>query len=200
MGGIWYTSDLHIGHRLVAGLRGFSSTEEHDAALAANWDRLIKPDDQVWVLGDLSVGKGAKRTEITALEWVAVRPGIKHLISGNHDSCHPMHSEAHKRQAAYLEVFSSVQMAAVRKLAGQRVTLSHFPLAGDPEGDHTPENRFELWRLPNVGQFHLHGHTHNAEQLVHGKQIHVGLDAHHLRPVPQAWVEAQIEQYLAVAA
>lgn len=53
MGSIYYTSDIHHGHRLVADLRGFDDVEDHDAALAANWDKTVRPDDTVWVLGDL---------------------------------------------------------------------------------------------------------------------------------------------------
>jgi calcineurin-like phosphoesterase family protein len=190
---IHYTSDLHLGHGFVAGLRGFEDPAEHDRVLAVNWDSLIAEGDQVWVLGDLSVG--GKRRELAALEWIAQRPGVKHLVSGNHDSTFPMHSDAHKWQAIYLrEAFASVQSVATRKIGGRRVLLSHFPYAGSDDGDHTAENRFEEWRLPDIGRWLLHGHTHNAEQVLHGRQIHIGLDAHNLRPVSESWVEKQIAE------
>ena len=79
-------------------------------------------------------------------------------------------------------------MAAVRKIAGHRVKLSHYPYLCDPEGDHTPESRFEEWRLPDSGQFQMHGHTHSKVQ-VRGRLLHVGLDAHNLRPVKHEWAE-----------
>lgn len=190
---IWYTSDLHLGHRFVAGLRGFEDPAEHDRVLAENWDAAVADGDQVWVLGDLSVG--GKQRELAALEWIAQRRGVKHLVSGNHDSTFPMHSDAHKWQAIYLrEAFASVQSVATRKLGGHRVLLSHFPYAGSDDGDHTEENRFEEWRLPDTGKWLLHGHTHNAEQVVHGRQIHIGLDAHQLRPVAESWVDKQIAE------
>lgn len=190
---IWYCSDIHIGHRHVAATRGFDDPADHDAVLAANWERFIGAGDVVWVLGDLSVG--GKRQELAALEWISQRPGVKHLVSGNHDNTHPMRSEAHKWQRVYLEqAFTSVQSAATRKIGGNRVLLSHFPFAGSEDGDHTIENRFEEWRLPDTGQWLLHGHTHNPEQQVHGRQIHIGLDAHGLCPVPETWIEKQIAQ------
>lgn len=186
----WYTSDLHIGHRLVAGLRGFETPAEHDAALATYWDDVVGPGDAVWVLGDISVG--GKRAELAALDWVSRRPGTKHLVAGNHDSCHPMRSRAHIWQRIYLSVFESVQQSAMHRLDGERVLLSHFPYAGDPDGDHTSENRFEEWRLPATGdnahRALLHGHTHDSI-CVRGRQVHVGLDAHDLRPVAVARVQ-----------
>lgn len=51
---MWFTSDLHLGHKLVSGLRGFwqpqvdlisvPDTLAHDAELAKNWDAVVKSD------------------------------------------------------------------------------------------------------------------------------------------------------------
>lgn len=191
---IFYTSDLHIGHKTVAELRGFDDPAEHDVALADNWDRLVRADGQVWVLGDISVG--GKSNELHALEWISQRPGTKHLIAGNHDSCHPYRSQAHKWQRIYLDsAFASVQQSAVRKIDGHRVLLSHFPFQGTEGGDHTLKNRFEELRLTRVGanadRWLLHGHTHSPERI-RGRQIHVGVDAHGLAPVSLGWVQGLI--------
>src|SRR5690606_8522532 len=70
------------------------------------------------------------------------------------------------------------------KLAGRDFLLSHFPY----QGDHTDEPRYRQWRLPNLGEALLHGHTHRADQGVHQETFalegHVGLDAWDLTPVP----------------
>jgi len=191
-GRIFFTSDLHIGHQRVAGLRGFETTGEHDAALAERWDTLVNPHhdrpDQVWVLGDIS--SGGTRAETEALAWIMQRPGIKHLITGNHDNCHPMRRESHRFQRKFLGVFESVQPFAVRKIRGQYVKLSHFPYAGS--GDHTEEERFAEWRLPDTGNILLHGHIHSAERQ-RGREIHVGVDAWGLTPVPLETIEEMIE-------
>ena len=190
MSAIWFTSDLHVGHRMVAGLRGFGDdTDAHDAALAANWDTVIQPDDQVWVLGDLT---GRRGDEQRGLDWIMERPGIKHLISGNHDASHPLHSRAHKAQQDYLSVFASVQSAGVRKISGQRVLLSHFPY-GSAGGDHTETIRYPEWRFPDLGGWLIHGHTHSSIQQ-RGRQLHVGVDAHQLAPVSLHWIEQRINQ------
>ena len=191
MTGIWFTADIHVGHAKVAELRGFPDTDSHDQALAQRWDAVIRPADQVWVLGDISGGHGF--SEDKALFWISQRPGIKHLIAGNHDGVHPLHSGAHRIQPLYLRVFASVNSSAVRKVCGQRILLSHFPYRDDPHGDHTPQPRYPEYRLPDTGQYLLHGHTH-SHIAVRGRQLHVGLDAHHLSPVPLAWVEKQITE------
>ncbi|MBF6353308.1 metallophosphoesterase [Nocardia higoensis] len=190
MGEIWFTSDLHVGHRLCARLRGFGEdTEAHDRALAQRWDAVVRPDDQVWVLGDISIGSGA--AERRALAWIAHRPGVKHLVAGNHDPCHPLHSRSHLAQRRFLGVFESVQSAATRKIAGDRVTLSHFPYRDDPDGDHSAELRHNEWRPVDTGGWLLHGHTHSDVQQ-RGRQLHVGVDAHGLAPVALGWIEERI--------
>jgi len=184
--GIWFTADLHLGHKLLAGLRGFGEdTAAHDAEIARRWDFLVKPQDQVWVLGDLCIGRG--RSHHAALDWIGERPGVKHLVFGNHDSGHPMHREAHKVQAEYFRVFASAQAAGIRVIGGRRVMLHHFPF----HADHVETARYPEWRPVDAGQWLIHGHTHSAEK-VRGREIHVGLDAHGLAPVPLKWVEHTI--------
>lgn len=189
---VWFTSDLHIGHRWAAGVR-FPRKKEipqaHDDYLAEQWDKRVKRDDVVWVLGDLSMESGAKR----AIEWVRERPGTKHLIFGNHDTCHTgIHRNGYSRIESYLTAFDSVQPFARRRIftptqGVQEVMLSHFPYRASPYGDHyegtDPVNRFEQWRLPNMGDWLLHGHTHSSD-VQHGRSIHVGVDAWAWHPVP----------------
>jgi len=169
----WFTSDLHLGHRFVAQLRGFSSVDEHDEVLSDAWRKVVRHDDQIWVLGDVAVG-GLTH----ALDLVDSLPGRKHLIAGNHDACHPMHRESHKYQGRYLTVFGSVQAFARRRINGREVLLSHFPYGAD----HSPEPRYTQYRLRNEGLPLLHGHTH-AAQRQSGNQIHVGVDAWGMHPV-----------------
>lgn len=187
MTAVWFTSDLHIGHEKVAVDRflpslidGTAAIKWHDAMLAYHWDVNVGRDDHVWLLGDLSAGG----SEVTAyaLNWVADRPGIKHLIAGNHDHVHPMHRDAHKWQPAYLKVFASVQPFARRRIAGRSVLLSHFPYVGD----HTETDRHTQYRLRDEGEWLLHGHTHSIAKWAgwrHSRQIHVGVDAWGMRPV-----------------
>lgn len=172
---VWFTSDLHFGHRLVAGHRGFGEdTEAMDLALADNWKAVVRPDDVVWVLGDLAL-----RNPTDALAIIDSLPGRKHFVSGNHDPCHPMHRRTVARwQRLFMGVFESVQPFARQKWDGQEFLLSHFPYEKD-----RGEARYTQYRLPNQGMWLLHGHTHDTTKYDGGREIHVGVDAWDLRPV-----------------
>lgn len=193
---IFFTSDLHFGHRLVAGHRGFGDdVDAHDHELISRWDAVVEDDDQVWVLGDVSVQEPTR-----ALEIICQLPGVKHLVAGNHDACHPMHRHAYKWQPKYLQAFASVQPFARRRIDGQDVLLSHFPYTRD-----RGEARYTQYRLPNEGKWLLHGHTHGTEKVTLGglpthddplvvREIHVGVDAWDLRPVSMNQVQELMRQ------
>lgn len=172
---VWFTSDLHIGHRWAAEDRGHPDTDTHDAQLAERWDAVVRPADQVWVLGDISVG--GNRSQHNALAWFSERPGVKHLIAGNHDGCHPMHRNAHKWMPLYMQTFASVAPAARRRIGDNSVLLSHFPYRDECVSPH----RHDQWKLPDCGVPILHGHTHSAQVGTQSTrrtpQVHVGVDA-----------------------
>lgn len=194
--GVWFTSDTHFQHSMVAGLRGFASAEEHDEAVIGNWNRAVSRDDVVWHLGDVGMRK-------PFLPLIGRLNGTVHLIAGNHDAVWPGHREAHKHQREWLGAFASVQPFARRKIGERQVLLSHFPYTGD----HTQTDRHSQYRLRDEGIWLLHGHTHGKERLTYsplpetvfggeafwrGRQVHVGLDAWELRPVAAADIEALI--------
>ncbi len=194
---VHFTSDLHLGHRKAAEHRGFTgpqATAEHDVIIARNWNAVVRPDDAVWVLGDLAASSPAY-----ALEILGNLPGTKHLVLGNHDQPHPMHRDAHLRLGKYLDVFASVSTAARRRVEGTEVLLSHFPYHRD-----RGEVRHTQWRLRDEGRWLLHGHTHGPERVtITGfrrtapltKEIHVGVDAWDLTPVPLTTIAHLIQEH-----
>lgn len=184
MPGIWYTSDPHLHHRLVAGIRGFDSVDEHDGAIIKNWNRVVRPEDVVWVLGDIGMGNVN-----SYLEMMFCLNGIKHLISGNHDEVWPGHRDYHKHMAKWLQVFETIQPFGRRRINGHDVLLSHFPYGTETE--HHAEGRYMQYRLRDEGGLLLHGHTHGTERM-HGHQIHVGLDAWDLTPVNEGTIGKMI--------
>lgn len=176
---VFFTADTHFQHRLVSGVRGYSTPEQHDEALIETWNSVVNPGDQVWHLGDVSM-------RISDDLWPLLNRlnGTIHLITGNHDPCWPGHRSAHKHQRQWvLSRFESVQAFARRSHGGTRVMLSHFPYAGD----HSSNERYTDYRLRDEGFALLHGHTHSTERVSRSplgtKQIHVGWDAWN-RPVP----------------
>jgi calcineurin-like phosphoesterase family protein len=59
---VYYASDLHFGHANIIKLAGrpFKDVEEMDKILIENWNRTIKPNDEVWYLGDFTFSKDEK--------------------------------------------------------------------------------------------------------------------------------------------
>lgn len=189
-----FTSDLHLGHERVAGLRGYPSTEAHDYAVLESLSGVAEAD-VLWILGDVV---GAARQWPAALESLSWLPGRKRLVLGNHDPAHPMNRNAWKHTAALAEVFEWWGTAASASVCGHRVVLSHFPYRRD-----RGEARYPQWRLPNEGAWLIHGHTHGTEVVTvkpdgatapAEREVHVGWDAWR-RPVADHELAALIEEW-----
>lgn len=194
----FFTSDQHIGHTFVAGTRGFDDPVEHDRWQAEKWDAVVGPDDTVFVLGDISINP--KRDG--AWEWFRSRPGKKHLIAGNHDEVHPMHSKALQAQQDrnWTDTFATINAWARLKIQGRTLLLSHFPYQG--EGARDMEDRNVEYRLRDNGFPLLHGHTHD-KVVYHtsengSPQMHVGVDAWNGELVPESTIVEWLEYLPAI--
>jgi calcineurin-like phosphoesterase family protein len=154
---IYFWSDTHFAHPFVAGLRGFQTDAEHDEHLQAVWRRTVRSEDRVWLLGDISGGRG----EEEALDILATLPGRKNLIAGNHDSVAGIHRNAWKRYKRFLEVFDSVQDFTRMKVGGVPFLLSHYPYTGD-HADRA--DRYATYRLHDTGVPLVHGHIHDTRR------------------------------------
>jgi calcineurin-like phosphoesterase family protein len=184
MSRVWYTSDPHFGHKRVSEIRGFEATEEHDQHIIDKWNRVVKKNDIVYVLGDIAVGKHKY-----ALDILKNLPGRKHLISGNHDIVHPYHSrgQSKKEQEQWLNTFETIQPFLLRKSGGHKFLMSHFPYPQSGDGSTREGSRYDQFRLPDRGIPLLHGHTHGKETFHDSfystdwfrikNQLHVGWDA-----------------------
>lgn len=191
----FFTSDLHIRHDLVVRERGFGradGTVDHDAyeaQLAENWDSRVHRTDHVYILGDLAMNpnKGA-------FEWLLERLGHKVLISGNHDSTHPLHSTWLQATQKWLGtgLFDAIVPQGSVKINGTKVLLSHFPYRG--EGERKMEDRYTEWRFRDEGLPLLHGHTHSTTNPADVNQLHVGLDAWNLELVHELSVQDWLER------
>ncbi|AXE39115.1 hypothetical protein JS278_01959 [Acidipropionibacterium virtanenii] len=180
---VYLTSDLHISHRKVAGIRGFDDLAAHDRTVMSSLHKKLRAEDDLWILGDLSASTDG---EAEALALLAELPCRLHLVCGNHDRVSAIHRDGWKHQRRFMEVFTSVsEFARRRGPDGVQVLLSHYPYG---DADHTDRARYTQWRLPDEGAWLCHGHTHQPERISGPRQIHVGWDAWH-RPV--AWHEIE---------
>ena len=80
---IFFTSDLHISHANIIKFcnRPFDSVEEMNRFIIDSWNKSIKPEDEVYFLGDFSftISKRGARYFLHKLN------GKKYFIKGNHD-------------------------------------------------------------------------------------------------------------------
>lgn len=109
MSNIWFTSDLHLGHKMAAELRGFSSVEEHNGTIISNLNKVVGSRDKLFVLGDVAWSEPA----LKMLEEVNCKN--MELIFGNHDNYQP---------PKYLRYFSKVH--GFRRY--DNLWLSHCPI------------------------------------------------------------------------
>ena len=77
---IFVTSDLHLGHKtmITCNWRPFLCLEEMHKVIVTNWNKVVAPDDTVYVLGDVYLYSDYKYI-LDELN------GTKIYIKGNHD-------------------------------------------------------------------------------------------------------------------
>ena len=175
---IYFTSDLHFGHdrEFIWGPRGFKSSQEHDATIIKNWNKMITEDDDVYILGDLMLGDNeAGRKKLAQLN------GKLHIIWGNHDTV--------PRKEIYSKLHNVVEVcdyATMIKVNGYSLYLSHFPTI-------TSNLEKESLKRATLGLF---GHTHQQTNFYQDTPFiyHVGLDSHDNKPVSFETVIADMEK------
>lgn len=133
-------ADLHLGHRLIAIERGEfdGRVDEHDDWLEAAWREAVRPEDTVYVLGDVAFNRGS-------LERFGGWPGRKRVALGNHDRF-----LASEYQAVAKEVRGcfAMRLNARGAAAPQPVLLAHYPV--------------HPWSLRPRFALQIHGHVHGA--------------------------------------
>ncbi|MGH9119056.1 MAG: hypothetical protein ACRD0A_14590 [Acidimicrobiales bacterium] len=179
----WFTADLHLGHENIIRYsnRPFADAEAMNRALVERWNETVDPSDEVWVLGDVALGRIAE-----TLPLVSTLHGHKRLIAGNHDRCW----EGHGRRAEgwderYIDAgFAEIHHGQLDVTVGDVAAVAcHFPY----EGDSQESDRMVAHRPADEGRWLLHGHVHDR-WLQWDRMINVGVDAWRFRPVSEAEV------------
>lgn len=131
---IYFGADLHLGHRNVIDFsdRPFSSLEDMNNFFISELDRIIKPGDEVYLLGDITW----KNHRYFLEKIQGKKKGIT-LIKGNHDGKETIKDKHWKEVLDYKEI----------KIGETKLVLCHYPI--------------ESWNKMRYGSIHLHGHTHN---------------------------------------
>ena len=154
-----FTADTHFGHGGALGLfrRPFASVAAMDAGLVAGWNAAVRPDDEVWHLGDFAVGRdGAAMAAL--LDALA---GTKRLVCGNNDG------PATRSLPGWASVHEYVETVQ----DGTALVLCHYA--------------FRSWNGMGRGAVNLHGHSHGRLSR-QTRQFDVGVDVRGFGPVTLA--------------
>lgn len=168
----WFISDTHFGHTRVLEFcpasRPCSTIEEHDERIIDNWNADVKPEDTVYILGDVS-WHGPEQTK----NILRRLNGHKNLILGNHD-------RQFSQEGQFKGLIEDTCNYREIKIDKIDVILCHYPLA--------------RWNKCHYGSLHLWGHEHGAFDNGNNRSMDVGIDA---RPNGDmklwAWEEVWVE-------
>lgn len=137
----YYISDTHFGHANIMrhSKRPFASVGEMDNAMIENWNNTVKPNDEVYILGDFCF----KSAENDALYFLKRLNGKKYLIVGNHDKDILKTPEV-KKQFIWIKDIATITDG------DKKVVLCHYPMVE--------------WNGFFRGTLHFYGHIHNNTQ------------------------------------
>ena len=169
MADIWFTSDLHLSHKaeFLWSPRGFKNQHEMNEALIENWNKVVKPEDTVYDLGDLTLSDVQD-----AAKYVRKLNGKHFWIRGNHDT---------NNKVQYLMDYCWDQLyyigwADMLKYGKYHFYMSHYPALTANYDD----KKFSQHVI------NLHGHTHQQVNWLHTDNpfmYHVGVDSHNNAPI-----------------
>lgn len=172
MGKIFYISDLHLGHKNAIRFdnRPWPTIEAMDEGIIENWNKKVSNEDTVYILGDISWYRDAKKTA-TLLKRLN---GKKILLKGNHDNL-----RSSEVAACFAEIYDYHEI----KDGDYNIVLCHYPILFYKNNRH--------------GWIHLYGHLHIGmdenlcnnmiQQLkdagINVRMYNVGLMLHNFEPV-----------------
>lgn len=131
-------SDTHFGHANIckflnadgSKVRPWDNVDEMDEFMIDAWNKVVKPTDKVYHLGDVVINR-------KALSTLYRLNGDKILIKGNHDIFHLEDYTPHFRDIRSYHVINQKNK--------QKIILSHIPIHEESLG------RFK---------YNIHGHLH----------------------------------------
>lgn len=182
---IWFTSDMHFGHRNVIRFcsRPYTDEKHMGQELIKNWNDTVKPNDFIFSLGDFSWWTDRHGVK----KLVEQLRGMKYFLPGNHckegmyeliDS--PTFHECSDTVVLYIRPSdeNDPRFGGVKCF---EIVLNHYPLLTWSHVDYQ-----------NCYQFFGHIHSKAGQPMMEfgellnireGKQYDVGCDRHDWKPI-----------------
>jgi calcineurin-like phosphoesterase family protein len=176
-------------------------------ALIDIWNSVVSDDDEVWILGDLCMGKLDEN-----LKLAKRLNGHKILVAGNHDRFSPAYHgnmTAEKREswrhryadeAGISECYTGTISTTVEGFGP--VDMCHFPYLEVADHVDDRESLYDPFRPVDNGRPLLHGHVHGAYGAQTGpKSIDVGIDVPDwgFAPVPESVIAERLNAMVGAA-
>jgi len=139
-----------------------------DEAMIAKWNAVVKPEDEVYHLGDVAFCCSMEY----AIGIMNRLTGIKHLIVGNHDKL------ALGMNNICPNIWASIKDMSEVTVDGQHIVLCHYPL--------------RTWHHSYRGVWHLFGHVHGTLDTW-GKSLDIGVDCWNFAPVSFENLKARMD-------
>lgn len=162
---VWVTSDTHFNHANIIKYcnRPFSSVEEMNETIIANWNKVVSEDDTVYHLGDFALGDKS-----LIPDFIRRLNGHISFIMGNHDNSNIM------LEMCKQGLIESISWEDVIKVGKKTIILNHFPFGSLPD----PATNYPV--------IQLHGHVHSTPYKpwnYFDNQYDVGVDNNNFTPV-----------------
>ena len=134
-----------------------------------NWNGIVKPDDTIYVLGDLCLGGSGETMLEKNKELIESLNGNLHIVKGNHDT------DSRIKMYYSCKNVIDVNPAFYKKIEGYTCFLAHFPCI-------TSNLEKETLKQCVLNFF---GHTHSKDKFYQDIPFmyNVACDAHFCTPV-----------------
>ena len=184
MSNIWFTSDLHMMHNkgFLYEPRGFTNEKDMCEAIVENWNKVVKPEDTVYNLGDIAL------SDIdAAIPYLQALNGTHWWIRGNHDSPNKVNKLCKACKNLYTISNPEASWATMICVGKIYMYMSHYPtLTANFDERHFSRHVIAL-----------HGHVHSKTNWIIPTNpflYHVGMDSHNCTPVNLDEILSDIRQ------
>jgi calcineurin-like phosphoesterase family protein len=175
---VYFTSDTHFNHdkTFIYESRGYKNRYEHNDALIAKINEVVRPEDTLFHLGDFCLN-----ITMPEFEQILGRINCHHIgyIWGNHNSCIRRQYEETLRidhQCDDIEIYpytigKITYLGYYKEIVvnGHQIVLHHYP--------------HQIWNQIQKSAWQLSGHSHYTNPTTHldnpdNKILDVGWDGH----------------------
>ena len=183
---VWFTSDLHFGHRNVIRFcdRPYENEKEMGEKLIENWNSCVGDNDIVFVLGDtfwFNDSRSIKKV-LDQLKGKTI-----YMLPGNHDDFEHYHRVDTERIVLCPDVVV-LWLQEYNSSKKFEIWMSHYPMMTWPHRDNG------VWQLFG----HIHSNPNRTEGVdqdlpLHWNQMDVGCDYWNYKPVSMETLQTHFE-------